>query len=169
MSPQHKKPLEWVGFGRVVIATDANPVNTRVELGLKDDEVAEIHKVEIESELLLVATTTGARVDLCLSMDPDIDDAPRSVSTTEDLETFHSHTHIKNPIQAIADVDTIYPGEKTLERTYKPPVLVGTDVGLVSQFTWLTADGTGALLGRLYFTRRKANVSELNQVLLKRR
>lgn len=165
----NKKPLEWKGFGRVVAATDAAPVNTRVELGLKDDEVAEIHKIEIAQELILDAASTGARADLCLSMDPDIDDAPVALGTTEDLETFHSGSHIINPIQAIADVDTIYRGDKFSEMEHDPPVLVGTDVGMSSQFTWLTSDGAGALMGRLFFTRRKASVMELNQVLLKRR
>lgn len=163
------KPLEWKGFGRVVVATDAAPVNTRVELGLKDDEVAEIHKIEYALESILAATTTGARADLCMSMDPDIDDAPMAVSTTEDLETFHSNSLIMNILQAVADLDEIYPGGKFTEVSYDPPIMVGTDVGISSQFTWLTADGSGGLLGRLYFTRRKANVMELNQVLLKRR
>ena len=54
--------------------------------------------------------------------------------------------------------------EKNID--FDPPVLVGTDVGMVvhndaaiNAMSWV----------RLYFTRRKANVMELNQVLLKRR
>lgn len=168
-SSKSGKPLEWKGFGRVVAATDAAPVNTRIELGLRDDEVAEIHKIEYYIEMILAATTTGMRADVCLGMDPDLDDAPLALGTTEDLETFHSNAFIGNILQAVADLDEIYPGEKFTQLQYVPPLLVGTDVGMSSQFTWLTADGSGAIMGRLYFTRRKATVMELNQVLLKRR
>jgi len=51
------------------------------------------------------------------------------------------------------------------------PVLVGTDLGL--GFYVVTVTGTldaGSLAyAKVWFTRRKANVSELNQILLKRR
>lgn len=163
------KPLEWVGWQRIVVATDAAPVNTEVVLGLRDDEVAEIHRIEYVKELLLAATTTGARVDLAIGMDPDLDDAPGAIATTEDLEVFHSDCLVLNPLQAIADVDTIYKGSEYIGKNMDPPILVGTNVGISSQFTWLTADGTGSLMGKLFFTRRKANVAELNQILLKRR
>lgn len=164
-----RKPLEWRATARLITATEADAVNSTIELGLRDDEVAEIHKIEIDVELVPATTTTALRADWCLSMDPDIDDSPTAVATNEDLEVFHKSSFIGAFLQAVADVDELVREDYHLDEHYDPPVLVGTDVGLSSRFTFTTANGSGAIIVRIFFTRRKASVEELNQVLLKRR
>ena len=164
-----KKPLEWSGKSRTIIATDASPVNSKINLALRDDEVAEIHKLEVLIELGLAAASTGGRIDYALSMDPDIDDSPTDDDTWEDLEVFHADSFIKSPLQLIADVDEVCRDDKYKDINFNPPLLVGTDIGVTSKATWVTADGAGGLRIKAYFTRRKANVQELNQILLKRR
>ena len=164
-----KKFLEWTGLSRTAVVTDTNPVNSKINLALRDDEVAEIHKLEVLIELSLDGAPTGARLDYALSMDPDIDDSPTADNTWEDLEVFHGDSFIKLPLQLIADVDEIDRDDKYKTINFSPPLLVGTNIGVSSKFTWITADGSGALRIRVYFTRRKANIAELNQILLKRR
>jgi len=165
----NKKPLEWSGKSRTIIATDASPVNEKINLALRDDEVAEIHKIEVMVELTMAAASTGGRVDYALSMDPDINDSPTHDNTWEDLEVFHGSSVIKNVLQLAADIDETDRGDDYKSLDYNPPILVGTNVGITSKATWLVADGEAGLRVKVFFTRRKATVQELNQILLKRR
>lgn len=169
MANNSKKPLEWSGKMRLVDATDANPVNSKINLALRDDEIAEIHKIETEFMLGIAAATTSARGDFVISMDPDTIQDPGEPVTFEDLEVFHSETRLRTPLQLVADIDELIDDVKSKDVDFKNPVLVGTNLGISSQFTWLTADGVGWIKVKVFFTRRKANVQELNQILLKRR
>lgn len=163
------KLLEWSGKSRAISATDASPVNEKINLALRDDEVAEIHKIEAYMELTLDGGSTGARLDYAMSIDPDVNDSPTADNTWEDLEVFHADSLVKSVLQLIADIDQVDRDDKYKDMNYDPPLLVGTDIGISSKATWITADGSAGLKIKVYFTRRKATVSELNQILLKRR
>lgn len=164
-----KKPLEWSGKMRLVTATDADPVNMKVNLALRDDEIAEIHKIQTEFRLGIAATTTSARGDFVISMDPDCVQDPGEAVTFEDLEVFHSETRMRTPMQLVADIDEVVDDVKSRDIDFKNPVLVGTNLGVSSQITWLTTDSVACIKVKVFFTRRKATVQELNQILLKRR
>ena len=160
-----KKPLEWK-FG-YVNTTDAVVENFRIVMGLKDDEVAEIHQIEslINFANIPDAANDEVQGDLALSMDPDVIADPSVANNNEDLEWFfHDRSNIQLE-QGAAGVSII---EKARKHTiqHDPPVLVGTDVGMV-----VIGDASIAcdFWVRIFFTRRRANVMELNQVLLKRR
>ena len=169
MANNSKKPLEWSGKMRLVSATDANPINSKINLALRDDEIAEIHKITTEFMLSIAAATTSARADFVVSMDPDTVQDPGEAVTFEDLEVFHSESRMRTPLQLVADIDEVVDDVKSKDIDFKNPVLVGTNLGVSSQFTWLTADSTGWIKIKVFFTRRKATVQELNQILLKRR
>lgn len=164
MKSSSKKPLEWQ-IGRVN-TTDATVTNFRIELGLKDDEVAEIHKVDSN---IFGRLTAGAddivEYNMMLSMDPDIDASPAVAANHDDLEVFFEHfLHMDRDLTTTGQSQSLLSDHKVSD--FKSPVLVGTDVGMV-------VIGDAAMIGafwvRLYFTRRKASVTDLNQVLLKRR
>lgn len=169
MGNKKSKVLEWSSYMRLVNATDTDPVNGKVNLALRDDEVAEIHKIETEFMLGLAATTTVSRGDFCISMDPDVISDPGEAITFEDLEVFHCETRVRVPMQLVADVDEIADDVIRKTEDFKLPILVGTNLGISSYFTWVTADSTGWIKIKVFFTRRRANVQELNQILLKRR
>jgi hypothetical protein len=159
-----KLPLEWKMD--TIETSDATVTNGRIALGLRDDQIAEVHKVHSYINGGLAAGVDDTTVfDMMLSMDPDIVADPSVPTNHEDLEIFFRHSlsltrdlttsgqsDIKNDSELISDFD--------------PPVLVGTDVGQV-----VTGDAAiaGSFWTRVYFTRRKATAQELNQVLLKRR
>ncbi|KKL89746.1 hypothetical protein LCGC14_1911630 [marine sediment metagenome] len=166
MANRNKKPLEWI-FQNVNTA-NATPANARIELGLKDDEVAEIHKVM--SYIAPAPYAAGGADDslvlaMSLSMDPDVILTPIAEDNQDDLEWFYTHRH-ETQIELTTDGAYGLKTDDSKSEDFNPPVLVGTDVGMVVL-------GDAALACqfwvRLYFTRRKANVMELNQVLLKRR
>jgi len=161
----NKKPLEWV-FG--FINTPAAAVaNYRIALGLRDTEVAEIHK--LDSSIVYANIPDVANDDLdahmAISVDPDALVSPAVAVNHLDLEWFYHHPYcIQQEIGAAGQNALRNSDARTSE--FVPPVLVGTDVGLI-------AIGDAAVAVdfwvRLYFTRRKASVMELNQILLKRR
>ena len=160
-----KKPLEWVFAGKST--ADATPVNERIELGLKDDEVAEIHKIEslVSFENIPDAANDECQASMALSMDPDVVADPSVAANNEDLEWFFfDRSNIQVEVGAAGA--TIIEKARKHSESYDPPVLVGTDVGMVVKGD--AGIGCGFWC-RLFFTRRKANVMELNQVLLKRR
>lgn len=161
-----KKPLEWkFGF---INTTDATVTNFRIVLGLKDDEVAEIHKVM--SSIDPAGFAAGGADDLIeqtmvLSMDPDVLADPAVAINNEDLEWFYLHKHIVQQELETTGM-TAHKHDDSQSEDFDPPILVGTDVGMaVHNDASLACDSWV----RIYFTRRKANVMELNQVLLKRR
>lgn len=160
-----KKPLEWK-FGYVNAAAAAI-TNFRIVLGLRDDEIAEIHKVRSSITWANIPDAANDDVDghMALSMDPDVAVSPAVAANHEDLEWFYHHNYdLQQEIGAA--------GQNALRNSdgrdcnFSPPVLVGTDVGMV-----VIGDAAVACYFwvRLYFTRRRANVAEMNQVLLKRR
>lgn len=165
----NRKFLEWSGKMRLIAATDPNPVNSKINLALRDDEIAEIHKIEITSMLGIAAATTAAKLDFVLSMDPDVKDDPGEETTYEDLEVFHSEHRMRAPIQLVADIDEVIDDGQRRDLDFSPPLLLGTNIGISSQCTWLTADSTASIRVKVYYTRRKATIAELNQILLKRR
>lgn len=160
-----KKPLEWqFGF---VATTDATVTNHRISLGLKDDEVAEIHKIEslINFGNIPDAANDEVEGNLALSMDPDVSVSPALAASNDDLEWFfHDRSNIQSEVGA-AGYGIIEKARKHVT-DHNPPILVGTDVGMV-----VIGDATIVcdFWVRIFFTRRKANVMELNQILLKRR
>lgn len=161
-----KKPLEWqFGF---VNAADATVTNYRIELGLKDDEVAEIHK--IDSMVDIANIPDAANDDIAaysmLSMDPDVDADPALAASHDDLEIFFEHQENMQQEIGAAGQSALNRGPSHKVSDFEEPVLVGTDVGMVVHGD---ADVAVNFWVRLYFTRRKANVMELNQILLKRR
>lgn len=161
-----KKPLEWVFAA--VNTTDATVTNTRIELGLKDDEVAEIHKIDMSIGVGNIPDTANDEVlqYAMLSMDPDIAVTPGTAANHEDLEVFFEHEQRMQQEVGAAGQSALNRGPTSKISDFNPPVIVGTDVGMVVVGD---ANVTGAFWTRLYFTRRKATVMELNQVLLKRR
>lgn len=161
-----KRPLEWV-FG-YINASDDTVTNYRIELGLRDDEVAEIWKVDSQINIGNVPDTANDDINanMCLSMDPDFVTDPSLAVTHEDLEVFFEHQRaVQQEVGAAGTATLVNSGHKVSD--YAPyPVLVGTDVGMCAQ-----GDASVAVdfWCRLYFTRRRASVQELNQILLKRR
>lgn len=161
----NKKPLEWK-FG-YINTTDTTITNFRIALGLKDDEVAEIHQIESLISFGNIPDAANDEVvgDLALSMDPDVIADPSVAVNNEDLEWFfHDRSDIQLEVGAAGA--TIMERSRKHVTPHDPPVLVGTDIGMV-------AAGDASIpcdfWVRIFFTRRKANVMELNQVLLKRR
>ena len=160
-----KKPLEWI-FG-YVNTTNATVTNYRIELGLKDDEVAEIHKVDSSIVYANIPDAANDDVDahMALSMDPNVAVSPAVAANNADLEWFYHHPFCLQSEIGAAGSTTLKNSENKVS-DFAPPVLVGTDVGMI-----VIGDAAIAVAFwcRLYFSRRKANVFELNQVLLKRR
>ena len=159
------KPLEWKF--QSIHTTDSTVTNARIELGLKDDEVAEIHKVMTEISPAGFAAGGADLTEICnlaLSMDPDVQVDPADDDNQEDLEWFYSHNFNQ---QIELTTEGAYYAKLNSEKAqdFDPPVLVGTDVGMVVAGDSKVCD----FRARIFFTRRKANVMELNQVLLKRR
>lgn len=163
----YKKPMEWV-YKAEVNALDT-VVNTRIELGLRDDEVAEILAIQGSIELLALAEGADLerQVNMLLSMDPDSTNDPSNVVDLEDLEVFYN-TLNKNNVLSAAAGDFFYEDRTrvSFDYTFPQPVLIGTDIGMA---TISNTTDSHLVEVRIYFTRRKANVMELNQILLKRR
>jgi len=161
-----KKPLEWQ-FG-YVNTTDGTVTNYRIELGLKDDEVAEIHKIDAKIGVGNIpdAANDDIEVFMMLSMDPDVAADPALAASHDDLEIFFEHEQAMQQEVGAAGQSALNRGPVAKVSDYKPPVLLGTDIGM-------SVHGDAAVAcdfwTRVYFTRRKANVMELNQILLKRR
>lgn len=165
MKKKTKRPLEWKMD--IVNTTDATVTNGRIELGLRDDEIAEIHK--IDSHLAFANIPDAANDSLAiykmLSMDPDIVKDPSTGANNEDLEIFLQHSYqVQQEVGAAGTATLVLSNEQT--HNYDPPILVGTDVGQS-----VKGDATIAceFWTRVFFTRRKATAAELNQILLKRR
>ena len=160
-----KKPLEWIY--QAVNTTDSTVTNARLELGLKDDEIAEIHKVMTEISPAGFAAG-GADLteiyNMALSMDPDVQVDPADDDNQDDLEWFYSH-NLNQQIELTTQGAWMGKNNSMKSESFDPPILVGTDVGMVVAGDTKVCD----FRCRLFFTRRKANVMELNQVLLKRR
>lgn len=161
-----KKPLEWKFAS--INTTNATVTNARIILGLKDDEVAEIHKVM--SSIAPAAFAAGGaddflQMDMALSIDPDVAVDPGVAANNLDLEWFYLHRLFLQSEIETSGLSQHKHNDMNSE-DFDPPLLVGTDVGMV-----VANDATIACESwvRIFFTRRKSTVMELNQVLLKRR
>lgn len=162
----YKKPVEWV-FGRVK-TTDGTITNYRIELGLKDDEVAEIHKIDSRVSIGLIdsAAADDVNVDMMMGMDPDVIADPGVDTNHDDMEIFFENSLGVQTDGAVAAGLAAFVSDRQKVSDFDPPLLVGTDLGMVVHGD-TTVDAE--FWARVYFTRRKANVMELNQILLKRR
>lgn len=168
--------LEWI-FKDGVVTTSLTDTHFILDLDLMDDEVAEIHK--IESKIVLEGPAAGPTQDqhinaaIACSMDPDFDGINTLVSTTnklEDLEVFHDHQFSNDFVVEGTEANfQFYKVSDEKNMDFNPPILVGTNIGVNCRLI-NSVDEFDAYYGvRAYFTRRKANVQELNQILLKRR
>lgn len=160
-----KKPLEWKMD--TVNTTNATVTNGRIALGLRDDEIAEVHKIDSHIAFANIPDAANDTVVAykALSMDPDVAEDPSVAANNEDLEKFLLHSYqVQQEIGAAGQSTLRLSDEQT--HNYDPPILVGTDIGQV-------VIGDAAIAAefwtRVFFTRRKATAAELNQVLLKRR
>ncbi len=161
----NKRPLEWKMD--TITTANATPVNGRIQLSLRDDEVAEIHKIDSEISYANIpdAANDTLVASKMVSMDPDVDDSPFVMDNNEDLEVFLHHTHtVQQEIGAAGQSTLVLSNAQ--QHYYDPPILVGTDVG--QSVVGDAAVGVD-FLTRVFFTRRKASAQELNQILLKRR
>jgi hypothetical protein len=159
------KPLEWVMD--VINTTDATVTNGRIALGLKDDEVAEIHAIDshIQFGNIPDAANDTVRGYKAVSMDPDTIEDPAVGSNNEDQEKFLLHAYaVQQEVGGASTATLVLTDEQ--RRVYDPPILVGTDIGQV-----VIGDATisGEFWTRVFFTRRKASQLDLTNVLLKRR
>ena len=161
-----KKPMEWQFDA---INTDSAVVqNGRIELGLRDDEVAEVHRVDSSISVGNIPDAANDDIDvsMMLSMDPDIIADPAVAINHEDLEVFFEHGQVMQQEVGAAGTAALNRGPVSKAVNFNPPILVGTDIG---QVVHGDADVCVEFWTRVYFTRRRANVAELNQILLKRR
>lgn len=168
--------LEWV-FKDGVLDTSLTDVDYDLDLDLMDDEVAEIHL--IESKIVFEPTSATPTVDqivvaaLAISMDPDYDDIPTLVTAAnslEDLEVFYDHQYAaKFDTEGTEANFQFYGTTSEKHMKFDPPILVGTNLGVSTRLINTTNEFDAYTGVRVYFTRRKANVAELNQILLKRR
>lgn len=160
-------PLEWkTDF---VNTTDATVTRGEIDLDLLPDEIAEIHR--IDSSIFIGNIPDAANDDIdarkMLSMDPDADDDPTVNANLEDLEVFFHHGYeVQQEVGAAGSVALRNSDSKQLELPEKYPILVGTNIAQVVKGD---ADVACEFITTVYFKRRKANATELNQILLKRR
>lgn len=166
-----KKVLEWVSE-RVSAAAGATNVRQVIALNLDDDELAEIHRIESEIEVVRSALVDdNVDAQLMLSMDPSASIAsdPYDEVQYEDLETVYNHRFIQevtvDDTAASIDQNLISGGEKSVDFNVYPILLATNPSVVVSP----DADLTTTFHIRLWFTRRRAVGNELARTLLKRR
>ncbi len=157
--------MEWAFDS--IITTDATVTNGSVDLDLLPDEIAEIwHINTIIEGSLANANDDGTAFQLMLSMDPNISADPSTVSNHDDLEVFYEHKWVLEKDLETSGMESHRCVDDKFVSFPIKPILVGTNVGVVVKGD---ADVGGVFYVRLYFTRRRATASELNQILLKRR
>jgi len=160
-----KRVLEWKMD--TIQTANATVTNGRIELGLRDDQIAEIHKIESHIASGLIEDSGDQLVCgyKAISIDPDVAEDPATGANNEDLEKFAFHSYQVQLQMGAAGTSTLRLNDE-VTREYDPPLLVGTDVGqVVKGHASITMD----FWTRVFFTRRKATASELNRILLKRR
>lgn len=167
-----KMPLESA-MGRASGATSGTSYGDEIDLDLLQDEVAEIWK--IDAEIALGGPSPDVEeneiASAILSLNPDVPLATSPETLAEDLETFFYHSFERATSIIAAPTNTIrsvqVANHKMSDFNIKP-LLVGTNIGMNARFISTTANALTWTV-RVYFTRRKATVMELNQILLKRR
>ena len=163
--------MEWVAASPGAFAGGAatEEKTNRLKLGLRDDEIAEIHQIIIGSHVEEdFEAAKRIKVTYWLSMDPDTAHAD---TLLEDLETILQYTRVLSSKGIAVGVEDVQVEDEERVYTFDTPLLVGTDLGIgmygIVDVGVLEADMTSQF--RVFFTRRKANAAELNQILLKRR
>ncbi len=160
-------PLEWKTDA--VTVTDATVTTGEFDLDLLPDEIAEIYAIK---SIISSANVPDAANDLIatfmyLSMDPDANDSPGLIASLEDLEVFFTHWEsFQQEIGAAGSFATELTKEKSLMLPADYPILIGTNF---SQVVLGDASIAQTFITTVYFKRRRANQSDLNQILLKRR
>jgi len=162
-SKRGKRPLEWSGQ-RVSVVNSTVLQSAEVNLALRDDEIAEIWAIQAT---LSVDAIVDNAVAMLLSMDPDstVDPMAAQQTAATDLEVFF---HRWFECELITAVGMYVPTQHYYER-HDPPILVGTNISLNAAAEIAAATTTIEAMVKVFFTRRKANAAELNQILLKRR
>ncbi len=161
-------PLEWKTD--VISVTDNTAVNGEFDLDLLPDEIAEIFGISSHMENVNVPDAANIIADLYmyLSMDPDANDTPSTLTNLEDLEVFFSHQHaVQLEIGAAGASSLVLGSTKEMWLPESYPILIGTN------FAQMVVAGNTAVdaffVTTVYFKRRRATQSDLNQILLKRR
>lgn len=171
MCARHSKsrniPLEWVTD--TVVTADATVTNGEFDLNLLPDEIAMILAIDSTMEVDVIPDAADDEIDLSmlLSMDPDADDTPATPGNLEDLEVFFHHwASFQQQVGAAGTATLRKTASKLLMLPDKYPILVGTNLAQV-----VVGDATIAstFITRIYFKRKRATQSDLNQILLKRR
>lgn len=166
--------LEWVyDFENIATAPSATVMNEVIDLDLMPDEVAEIWNIDTSIRpSLLLETDITIVAGMTLSMDPGSIQSPlNDALIAADVEIFYEHLA---RWQVGLTTSGIY-AEQLVDRkkwcASPEPILVGTNIGMASNYTESTplTGGTVTFTTRVYFTRRRASIMELNQVLLKKR
>lgn len=173
MSPKRRSRshgiLEWK-FDFIDIAGGGAVENGVIDLDLLPDEIAEIRKImtTIFISTLTVAVNDIISAHMMISMDPDNAADPATGANHEDLEVFYEHAYSLQADYAEATETGGYaiPLSNYKSEDFDPPILVGTNLG---QSTEGDATAQVDFWTRIFFTRRRATATELNQILLKRR
>jgi len=170
-----KMPVEWV-HQQLNAPTTGVSVQSSLDLDLMQDEVAEIHKIigmmRFPSGTVPNADEVESIFGL-LSMDPNVSLLldPGGVDPLADLETLwfqQWHREIEAVGTPADEMHFGACGETQQSDFGAHPVIVGTNVGMLLRFS-STTEGDAKWDVKIYFTRRRASVMELNQILLKRR
>lgn len=164
--------LEWVhNYDIILTASSGTTTNTVIDLDLMDDEVAEIWN--IHTEILPIGIAEADNAILCglsLSMDPNNVANPLTDANLADLEVFYDHiTEWVEGLTTTGYSISGYASFKQFNAVGNHPIIVGTNVGMACNYTEVSPITSVTFGARLYFTRRKATMTELNQILLKRR
>lgn len=171
-----RMPLEWA-FGNVTAMAVSGTVYTgEIDLDLLPDEIAEIYKIDSTVELESSGSPEKAdSVNFCmgvLNMNPDYNpvagDMVKGGNAELDLETFFSHVVTVSTILTTSGAGKSPVSHTKISDFSDYPLLVGTNVGMAAIGSFVT-DVDADFWVRLYFKRRKATATELNQILLKRR
>jgi len=160
-------PLEWVTD--TIVTADATITNGEFDMNLLPDEIAMILAIDstIESDVIPDAADDEIDMSMLLSMDPDANDSPAVVANLEDLEVFFHHWFsLQQQVGAAGTATLDKTSCKLLTLPSEYPILVGTNL---SQVVVGDAAVATTFITRIYFKRKRATQSDLNQILLKRR
>lgn len=166
-------PMEWVAV-KLNATTTQTAYTSKMDLDLLQDEVAEILHIDSTFDVggALPNVDEANYVSGLLSMDPDvtITTTPKAEAIFEDLETLFTHYWTFNTELAGAAATLLAIKTSDLKQWSHPgkPILVGTNIGMAMYYDSTTLTDVDWYC-RVYFTRRKATVMELNQILLKRK
>jgi len=171
-----KMPLEWkTDTINITDITASTATNGKFDLDLLPDEIAAILRIDSYIGLGDLAEIDGDwEAAMYLSMDPDADRDPMTITNLEDLEIFFSHYYKhQQGLTTQGMYSTSKDSIKTVDFT-EFPILVGTNFSQVvkgvgpTDFAGTTIDNL-RVITTVYFKRRKASAMKLNQILLKRR